>query len=427
MVIFILTVFFIGYAAIALENKLSINKAATALITGVICWTIYVISSPDKQVIEEQLTQHLGELSGILFFLLSAMTIVELIDAHDGFNLITDGITQTNQRKLAWIIAFITFILSALLDNLTTTIVMVSLVKKLIGDQKQRFFFVGLIVIAANAGGAWSPIGDVTTTMLWIGGQVTTVNLIVNLILPSIICILIPLIIVSPRLKGAVARPDTEKNAATSAPLPIRQQRIVFYSGVMILLFVPVFKTVTHLPPYMGILIGLGILWIITEIMHGKKAESERKQLSVAQALQKVDSPTILFFLGILLAITALQSSGILESLAQWVSTITDNEHVIALCFGILSSVVDNVPLVAAGQGMYSLDQYPTDHSFWIFLAYTTGTGGSALIIGSAAGVAAMGMEKIDFFWYLKKFTLIALAGYFAGALIYMLQYQLFH
>jgi Na+/H+ antiporter NhaD/arsenite permease-like protein len=427
MVIFILTVFFIGYAAIALENKVGINKAATALITGVVCWTIYVISSPDKQVIEEQLTQHLGELSGILFFLLSAMTIVELIDAHDGFNLITDGITQTNQRKLAWIIAFITFILSALLDNLTATIVMVSLVKKLISDQKQRFFFVGLIVIAANAGGAWSPIGDVTTTMLWIGGQVTTVNLIVNLILPSIICILIPLIIVSPRLKGAVARPDTEKNAATSAPLPIRQQRIVFYSGVMVLLFVPVFKTVTHLPPYMGILIGLGILWIITEIMHGKKAESERKHLSVAQALQKVDSPTILFFLGILLAITALQSSGILESLAQWVSTITDNEHIIALCFGILSSVVDNVPLVAAGQGMYSLEQYPTDHSFWIFLAYTTGTGGSALIIGSAAGVAAMGMEKIDFFWYLKKFTLIALAGYFAGALIYMLQYQLFH
>ena len=427
MIILLLAVFLIGYTAIALENKININKAATALITGVICWTIYVAWSPDKRVVEEQLTMHLGELSGILFFLLSAMTIVELIDAHDGFNIITDRINETNQRRLIWIIAFISFFLSALLDNLTTTIVMVSLIRKLISEKKQRLFFAGLIIIAANAGGAWSPIGDVTTTMLWIGGQITTVKLVINLILPSVACLLVPLLIVSLRLKGHVTRPNVENTSVKNVTLPIQQQKIVFFSGILILVLVPVFKTVTHLPPYMGILVGLGVLWVITEIMHGKKAGSERQHLSVSQALQKVDSPTILFFLGILLSITALQSSGILATLADWVNNKMENEHIIALCFGILSSVVDNVPLVAAAQGMYSLEQYPTDHSFWLFLAYTTGTGGSALIIGSAAGVAAMGMEKIDFFWYLKKITLIALAGYVAGAIIYILQYQLFH
>jgi len=427
MIILLLAVFLIGYTAIALENKININKAATALITGVICWTIYVAWSPDKRVVEEQLTMHLGELSGILFFLLSAMTIVELIDAHDGFNIITDRINETNQRRLIWIIAFISFFLSALLDNLTTTIVMVSLIRKLISEKKQRLFFAGLIIIAANAGGAWSPIGDVTTTMLWIGGQITTVKLVINLILPSVACLLVPLLIVSLRLKGHVTRPNVENTSVKNVTLPIQQQKIVFFSGMLILVLVPVFKTATHLPPYMGILVGLGVLWVITEIMHGKKAGSERQHLSVSQALQKVDSPTILFFLGILLSITALQSSGILATLAGWVNNKLENEHIIALCFGILSSVVDNVPLVAAGQGMYSLEQYPTDHSFWLFLAYTTGTGGSALIIGSAAGVAAMEMEKIDFFWYLKKITLIALAGYVAGAIIYILQYQLFH
>ena len=426
MVILLLAVFLVGYTAIALENRLGINKAATALITGVICWTIYIAWSPDKNGVDDQLTLHLGELSGILFFLLSAMTIVELIDAHDGFNVITDRINQSNQRKLMWIIAFISFFLSALLDNLTTTIVMVSLIRKLISEHQQRLFFAGLIVIAANAGGAWSPIGDVTTTMLWIGGQITSVNLIINLILPSIVCLLIPLFIVSMRLKGHVSRPEIENNGVKNVTLPVQQQKIVFFSGVLILVLVPVFKTVTHLPPYMGILIGLGILWVITEIMHGKKAEPERHQLSVSQALQKVDSPTILFFLGILLAITALQSSGILATFAEWVNNKIENEHIIALCLGLLSSVVDNVPLVAAAQGMYGLDQYPPDHSFWIFMAYTTGTGGSALIIGSAAGVAAMGLEKIDFFWYLKRITLIALAGYFGGALIYIMQYMLF-
>ena len=427
MVFLLLTVFIVGYTAIALENRLSINKAATALITGVISWTIYIGWSADKQLVAEQLTGHLGELSGILFFLLSAMTIVELIDAHDGFNLITDRINQTNKRKLIWIVAFISFFLSALLDNLTTTIVMISLIRKLIGERRERLYFAGLVIIAANAGGAWSPIGDITTTMLWIGGQITALNIIINLILPATVCLLIPLFIVSSTLKGEVTRPIIENSDGKNAVLPQQQQKIVFLSGMLVLALIPVFKTVTHLPPYMGILIGLGILWVITEIMHGRKAEPERHQFSVSQALQKVDSPTILFFLGILLSITALQSSGLLTILAEWVNNKIENDHIIALCFGLLSSVVDNVPLVAAGQGMYSLEQYPTDHSFWIFLAYTTGTGGSALIIGSAAGVAAMGMEKIDFFWYLKRITLIALAGYFTGALVYILQFELFH
>jgi Na+/H+ antiporter NhaD/arsenite permease-like protein len=427
MVILLLIVFLVGYISIALENGIGINKAATALITGVLCWTVYIGWSGDKHLVAEQLTGHLGELSGILFFLLGAMTIVELIDVHDGFNLITDRINQTNKRKLIWIISFITFFLSPLLDNLTTTIVMISLIRKLISERRERLFFAGLIIIAANAGGTWSPIGDITTTMLWIGGQITAFNIIIGLFIPAVICLLVPLLIVTTKLKGDVTRPKLENNTVKNVALPKKQQELVFFSGLLVLILVPVFKTVTHLPPYMGILIGLGILWVITEIMHGKKPAPEKHQLSVSQALRKVDSPSILFFLGILLSIAALQSAGILATLAEWISDKIANENIVAISFGLLSAVVDNVPLVAAAQGMYSLDQYPTDHNFWIFVAYTTGTGGSALIIGSAAGIAAMGMEKIDFFWYLKKISLIALAGYLAGALVYMLQYQLFH
>ena len=421
MIPVLVTVFIIGYAAIALEHGIGINKAASALVTGVLCWTIYVLFSGDTHLVVEQLTEHLGELSGILFFLLGAMTIVELIDVHDGFNLITDRINQTNQRKLLWIICFITFFLSPLLDNLTTTIVMVSLIRKLIGDQETRLTFAGMIVIASNAGGAWSPIGDVTTTMLWIGGQITALNIVIKLILPGLVCLLFPLVLLSFRLKGVVARPEISAVSQTPV-LSRKQQVIVFFSGVVILILVPVFKSVTHLPPYMGILIGLGILWIITELMHGARPETEKHHLTVSHALRKIDSPSILFFLGILLSIAALQSTGILSSAAEWMSKQTGNESIIAISFGLLSAIVDNVPLVAAAQGMYGLDQYPTDHYFWEFLAYTTGTGGSALIIGSAAGVAAMGMEKINFFWYLRRISWLALIGYFSGAAIYILQ-----
>lgn len=426
MITLLVAVFIIGYASIAMEHAIRINKAASALITGVLCWTIYILFSADKHLISEQLTEHLGELSGILFFLLGAMTIVELIDVHDGFNIITDRITQTNKRKLLWIISLITFFLSPLLDNLTTTIVMVSLLRKLVKNQEDRLLFVGMIVIASNAGGAWSPIGDVTTTMLWIGGQITAGSIILKLFLPSLVCLLIPLTALSWSMKGQVARPEEVNGPTHVSAVSRKHQYIIFFSGVLVLILVPVFKAITHLPPYMGILIGLGVIWVITEILHGKKPETEKHQLSVSNALRKIDSPSILFFLGILLSIAALQATGILSSLAEELSSRIGNDSVIVISLGLLSSVVDNVPLVAAAQGMYSLEQYPTDHYFWEFLAYATGTGGSALIIGSAAGVAAMGMEKINFFWYLKRISWLALLGFFAGALIYILQHELF-
>lgn len=424
MTTLLIVIFILGYAGIASEHLIRINKAATALITGVLCWVVYIISSGDKHIVSEQLTEHLGELSGILFFLLGAMTIVELIDVHNGFEIITKRITQTNKRKLLWIVSFITFLLSPVLDNLTTTIVMVSLIRKLIKAPEERLSFICMVVIASNAGGAWSPIGDVTTTMLWIGGQITASNIVIQLIAPSLICMLVPLTILTYQLKGNVERPAPDVNDNNKIVSP-RIQNIVFFSGLSILILVPVFKTLTHLPPYMGILFGLGILWVITEIIHGNKDGDDKHFLSVAYALRKIDTPSILFFLGILISIAALQVTGVLTNVAEWMDTHIKNIHAIVLSFGVLSSIVDNVPLVAASQGMYSLEQFPTDHFFWEFLAYCTGTGGSILIIGSAAGVAAMGMEKIDFFWYLKKFSLLALIGYASGAAIFILQHYL--
>ncbi len=424
MALAIIITFIIGYFAIALEHSIKINKAATALVTGVICWTIYILFQPDKHLVTEQLMEHLGEVSGILFFLLGAMTIVELIDAHDGFQIITDKIKTKNAVKLLWIISIITFFLSAILDNLTTTIVIVSLLRKLITDKQQRLFFIGITVIAANAGGAWSPLGDVTTTMLWIGGQITALNIIKELFIPSIFCLLIPLIIVSFRMKGTIQ--TTIKSEAENLK-PAFERNFVFILGISVLIFVPVFKTLTHLPPFMAILFGLGFIWIVTEILHNTRDTADKDSLTVAYALRKIDTPSILFFLGILISISALQATGQLTQLAQWLTTTINNDTIIVTTIGLLSAVVDNVPLVAASQGMYSLDQYPTDHFFWEFLAYATGTGGSALIIGSAAGVAAMGMEKINFFWYLKKITWLALIGYFAGVVVYLLQYKLTH
>lgn len=425
MIAALITIFVIGYAAIALEHTIKINKAASALVTGVLCWTVYILSASNKELVGEELTHHLGELSGILFFLLGAMTIVELIDAHDGFDLITTRINQTDKRKLLWTVAFITFFLSAILDNLTTTIVIISLLRKLIRDDRDRLFFAGIVVVAANAGGAWSPIGDVTTTMLWIGNQITASNIVIQLLLPSLVCLIAPLVFLSFKLKGAVERPRMAANSK-NLTLSEKHQSIVFFMGVLMLVLVPVFKTVTHLPPFMGILIGLGFLWILTEIIHGEKDEEDRHHLSVAHALRKIDAPSILFFLGILISIAALQSTGVLADLAKWMTATIGNVNITVISIGMLSAVIDNVPLVAAAQGMYDLNQYPTDHYFWTFLAYCTGTGGSALIIGSAAGVAAMGMERISFFWYLRNISLLALLGYFAGAVFYILQHQIF-
>ena len=385
---------------------------------------MFALYATDKHAPAHLLTENLGEVAGILFFLMGAMTIVELIDAHDGFEIITTRINTTSKRKLVWIIGFITFFLSAVLDNLTTTIVLVSLLRIIIPDKKDRLLFAGLVIIAANAGGAWSPIGDVTTTMLWIGGQITAGSIIVQTIIPSLVCFLLPAFIISRQVKGNAERVQeaAEKKEFTNTQ---RERNTVFWVGIGSLLFVPVFKTVTHLPPYMGVLLGLGVMWVITEKIHSKKDEAERGQLSVNHALRKIDTPSILFFLGILLSIAALQATGVLTNLATAMDESIGNIKIITISIGLLSAIVDNVPLVAAAQGMYGLEQYPTGHFFWEFLAYCAGTGGSCLIIGSAAGVAAMGLEKIEFFWYMKKIGWLALVGYLAGAGVFILQHYI--
>jgi len=426
MTIILLSIFVIGYAAIAFENKIKINKTATALITGILCWMTYLFFTSNKLEANHSLLSHLGDISSILFFLLGAMTIVELVDAHDGFEIITKYISQTNQRKLIWIVGIITFFLSSILDNLTTTIVMISLLRKLIKNHDDRLFFVGIVVIAANAGGAWTPIGDVTTTMLWIGGQISTVNIMQKLFLPSLICLIIPITAISFQLKGTVERVTTKSVNSSNVPSKKKQKTILF-TGMIILILVPVFKTYTYLPPFMGILLGLGILWVITEIMHKATSYEAKKHLTLVSALHKIDISSILFFLGILMAIAALETSGILSAMALWLSKTIGNLSIIVMTIGLSSAVIDNVPLVAASQGMYHLIQYPMDSFLWEFLAFCAGTGGSILIIGSAAGVAAMGMEKIDFFWYIKKISWLALLGFFAGAFVYITTERLFY
>ena len=417
-------IFVLGYLAIAFESTLRINKAASALLTGVLCWTVYALAGGEKELVSENLSHHLSEIAAILFFLLGAMVIVELIDAHDGFEIITERIQNSNKKNLVWIIGFIAFFLSAVLDNLTTTIVMVSLLRKLIPSHKDRLLFAGLVVIAANAGGTWSPIGDVTTTMLWIGKQVTTVNIIIKTFLASLTCFIVPAFLIGWQMKGKVEQVESKKEKLHSSGF---ERKAVFIVGLGSLLVVPVFKTITHLPPYMGIIFGLGLMWVVTEMIHSGKDEGEKGLLSVNHALRKIDTPSILFFLGILLAVSALQSTGILTSIASLLDKSIGNISIITLIIGLLSAIVDNVPLVAAAQGMYSLQQYPTDHFFWEFLAYCAGTGGSILIIGSAAGVAAMGMERIQFGWYLKKIAWLALLGYLSGAAMFLLQHYLLH
>jgi len=430
-----LVVFVLGYAAIAFEHQLKIDKAAAALVTGVVTWTLYVLSSHHVHEVEGELLHHLSEISSILFFLIGAMTIVELVDAHEGFSVITDKIKTTNKVKLMWIICILSFFFSAALDNLTTSIVMVSLLRKLIADQKDRWFFAGMVVVAANAGGAWSPIGDVTTTMLWIKGQITAGAVVTDLIIPSLFTLLAPLAILSFRLKGTVDRPLKAETAEhyTDPTTPF-ERNFVFFAGVAGLIFVPIFKTVTHLPPFMGMMLSLGVLWIITDRMHRRKPAEVRHGLSPLGVLQKIDTPSVLFFLGILLAVASLQSMGQLGDLAVALdnSIGTDTQggvFIVSIIIGLLSSIVDNVPLVAAAMGMYEVTAdglFMQDGVFWQFLAYCAGTGGSALIIGSAAGVAVMGLEKIPFGWYLKNISLLALVGYFAGATVYILERTLF-
>ena len=418
--------FILGYAAIAFEHPLKINKTASALLTGVLCWVVYILGSGNTELVSEQLAEHVSGISSILFFLLGAMTIVELIDAHDGFEVITSKITTRDKRKLLWIIGLVAFFLSSVLDNLTTTIVMVSLLRKLISDRETRLFFVGIVIIAANAGGAWTPIGDVTTTMLWIGGQITTGNIMLKLFIPSMACLVVPLIFLSFRIKGKIENTPIVEVRQTN-PTSAFERKLILYLGIGALIFVPVFKTVTHLPPFLGMLFGLGILWVVTELIHKSKNDADKDAYSVVHALRKADTPSVLFFLGILVAIAALESTHLLSDLATQMDDKIGNINVIVISIGLLSAIIDNVPLVAATMGMYDMQTYPTDHYFWEFIAYCAGTGGSCLIIGSAAGVAAMGMEKIDFFWYAKRIAGLALLGYFAGALIYMAQHYFLH
>ena len=429
MLTLMIVIFVLGYLAIALEHPIKVDKAASALITGVLVWTLFVLSGADQHFIEEQLLHHLSEISSILFFLLGAMTIVELVDAHEGFSIITDKITTKNRVKLLWIVSVLTFFFSAALDNLTTTIVMVSLLRKLIDNKYERWFFAGIVVVAANAGGAWSPIGDVTTTMLWIGGQLTTMTIIKTLIVPSIVAMVVPLTVLSFTMKGEIVRPVEVGNENDSDPTTAFERNLIFFLGVAGLLFVPVFKTLTHLPPFMGMMLSLGVLWLVTEIIHRSKNKADKSQLSVIGVLRKIDTASVLFFLGILLAVGGLQSAGHLAVMAQNLNEWFGGDiYAINIVIGLLSAIVDNVPLVAGSMGMYeitSVGNFAQDGVFWQFLAFCAGTGGSALIIGSAAGVAAMGLEKIDFVWYLKKISILALLGYFAGAGTYILMQSL--
>jgi len=422
MEMLVILVFVVGYIAIAFEHPIRVNKTASALLTGVLCWTIYSFTGSEQ--VGEDLSHHLGQIAEIIFFLLGAMTIVELVDAYHGFRIITDRIQTKNPVKLLWLICWVTFFLSSILDNLTTSIVMISLIRKLIPNKDMRMFFAGMIVIAANAGGAWTPIGDVTTTMLWIGGRITTVNIMEILFLPSVLCMLVPLIWLTFTLKGELG--EAENNGHEQEPLP-KGSLTMLSLGVGALVFVPVFKTFTHLPPYLGMMLGLGVIWVVSEMINPEADEAARRPYSASGALSRIDSSSVLFFLGILLAVGALESMHLLSAFATWLDQTVGSQAVIVTLIGMLSAIIDNVPLVAASMGMYSLADFPTDSFIWEYLAYCAGTGGSILIIGSAAGVAVMGMEKIDFIWYLKRVSLIAMLGYFAGAFTYLGLYQLIH
>ena len=419
MGILITIIFIMGYIAIATEHIHKINKAALALLIGVLSWIPYVIMTPDKDAVLEQLAVHASEISSILFFFMGALTIVEVISSNHGFDVVTCRITTRNKRLLLLVIALLTFFFSAVFDNLTTTIVMVTLLTRLVPNHDDLMLFTGMTVIAANAGGAWSPIGDVTTTMLWIGGYVTPLSLIKELLLPSIICLLIPLAIAALRLKGDIEQASGA--VAREGEVCHRQRNLVLGTGIGVLLFVPIFKTVTHLPPYMGMLLGLGILWILIEVMNHRLHEESGHAYSVSSALQKIDMPSILFFLGILMSVSALQSTGQLVKLANWLDLGTHNLNLIVVLIGFFSAVIDNVPLVAGAMGMYDLSMFPIDHRLWTFLAYCAGTGGSMLVIGSVAGIAAMGMVKMDFFWYLRNISPLSLMGFLGGAAVSIL------
>jgi Na+/H+ antiporter NhaD/arsenite permease-like protein len=443
----IIVVFVLGYIAIALEHRLHLNKAASALVIGVICWTIYILNVDSLLsgdvipawftneaiaekienvklhfAVEHQLLTQVGEIAGILFFLVGAMTIVELVDSHEGFAIVTNRIRATNKTKLLWIVAWLAFFMSSVLDNLTTTIVIVSLLRKLVHHREDRLLYVGITVIAANAGGAWTVIGDVTTTMLWIKHKIGTTEVMQQLFLGSAVCLMVPLIGFSRLMRGELTRQETDVLRVDRQIQPWHQW-LFLVLGTVALLSVPIFKSITHLPPFMGMMLALGILWVVSEMVNRTMDEQTRSSTGVLVALKKVDMASVLFFLGILLAVGVLGATGFLQSMAQSLDRLVGNNDVVAFVIGLVSAVVDNVPMVAAGIEMYTL---PLNDPFWMLLAYCAGTGGSCLIIGSAAGVAAMGLEHIDFLWYLKRITPWAFLGYVSGAAVILLQRTLF-
>ncbi len=427
MTVWLSLLFVAVYAAIALEHPIKINKSASALIGAGLLWTVYGVTLNNTSILNHQLGESLKDTAQIVFFLMGAMTIVEVVDAHNGFEVITSRIKTQELSRLMWMVGFVTFFLSAILDNLTTTIVMVSLMKRLLFRREDRLFFAGIIVIAANAGGAWTPIGDVTTTMLWIGGQVSTFSIMQSVFLASLVNMLVPLLVTS-RILGnrpVVAPPQREE--ALDLGSSAFERNLMFTLGMAILVLVPVFKNLTGLPPFMGILFGLGLLWLVGDLVHRREEELRKQRLTLARALTRIDMSSVVFFIGILLAVAVLEHTHILSTIAHWLDRTVGRQDIIVLIIGLVSAIVDNVPLVAASMGMYGLDQYPPDSFLWEFIAYCAGTGGSILVIGSAAGVAAMGMEKIDFVWYLRHISTLALFGYFSGALVYIAQYRLFH
>jgi Na+/H+ antiporter NhaD/arsenite permease-like protein len=422
----IVAIFIVAYAAIALEGPVGVNKSASALIGAGLLWTVYAMLRGDAALVDQQLNDAVSATAQIVFFLVGAMTIVEVIDAHNGFEVITSLVRTTKQAPLMWLVGFVTFFLSAILDNLTTTIVMISLMRRLLGNQSDRLLFAAMIVIAANAGGAWSAIGDVTTTMLWIGGQITPLAIIKGVFPAALINLVVPLALVGHVLRGKDIIAPSEMESTPSRTSPF-ERNLIFYMGLGILVLVPAFKTATHLPPFMGILFGLGILWLVGETLHRHKDDDEKRPLTLVHALTRIDMSMIVFFIGILLAVAVLEKAHILAMLANWLDAAVGRQDAIVVLLGLLSAVVDNVPLVAASMGMYSLTQFPPDSFLWELIAYCAGTGGSILIIGSASGVAAMGLARIEFFWYMRRITGLALLGYFAGVAVYILQYRLLH
>ena len=432
--------FVVGYAFIALEHKVKVDKSAIALLMCGAIWTIFSLLGHDANI-GHDMVDHLGDTCEILVFLIGAMTIVDLIDSHGGFNVITDHIKTRNKHKLMWLLALITFFMSAALDNMTTTIIMVMLLRRIIADQKERWIYASLIVIAANSGGAWSPIGDVTTIMLWMRGNVTSAALMGTLFVPCIVSVIIPTAIATRYVRNEDTAPVDESTFEAELPVGVgpRLSKFILITGVLSLLFVPVFKGITHLPPYMGMMVSLGVMWVLTEIIYDRKRGIEESiKCRVTKVLKHIDMPTILFFLGILMSVAALQTAGVLTDVANWLDKQVHEVFTIAGVIGVLSSVIDNVPLVAACMGMYPvmdtvaasadpayMQSFVQDGLFWHLLTYCAGVGGSLLIIGSAAGVVAMGLEKINFGWYFKKITWLAFAGYASGILVILAEHLL--